>query len=315
VTPSSRTRARGCARAAAAFFVVAGVVAPAQAYVRSTTKADVPTAWATAEVALQLYVGNPPEFLDRATLVRAVTASAATWSKPAAPCTDLVLSVTEREEAEVNAEYDGVNRIGFRRDEWRKMPCDPAKELCAPYNALAIAITTVTSNTRTGEILDADMELNAVRNKFGDIALDGAKFGGVPNLQDLQNTMTHELGHLIGLDHNCYDPNANLRGVPKDDKGNAAPACATAGGVIPEATMFSRAGEREIKKRDLSEDDIRAVCEIYPVGYRGLPGANLSDKEGGCAFGRTAAQTPWTVGLLFALGFIGRAWIKARGGR
>src|SRR5205085_10533449 len=55
---------------------------------------------------------------------------------------------------------------------------------------------------------------------------------------DVQNTITHEAGHTIGLDH-TPDPNA---------------------------TMYATAPEGETSKRVLGTDDIQAICDIYPRG-------------------------------------------------
>lgn len=52
---------------------------------------------------------------------------------------------------------------------------------------------------------------------------------------DLQNTVTHELGHALGLDHS------------KD----------------PEATMYWTAAAGEVSKRDLADDDIEGLCTLY----------------------------------------------------
>ena len=52
-----------------------------------------------------------------------------------------------------------------------------------------------------------------------------------PDLTDLQNTMTHEFGHFIGLAHSCYrpakDPAFDVDGNPRplDDKGKPVVAC------------------------------------------------------------------------------------------
>ena len=55
---------------------------------------------------------------------------------------------------------------------------------------------------------------------------------------DIQNTLTHEIGHVIGLDH-----------APDED-----------------STMFASAPSGETTKRILDEGTQKALCEIYPRG-------------------------------------------------
>ena len=290
------------------------VAGPAHAYVRSTTKMLVPTAWNDPSINLLLYVGDPPDYLDRATIVKAVHAAAAAWSKPATACTDVQLNVSEVEESFITAAVDKVNRIGFRRGQWRKMPCDETKELCSPYASAAIAITTVTSATRTGEIIDADMEINTIDKKFVDVVTDGDGHLG-NDVHDLQNTVTHEFGHLIGLDHTCYNFLIPDKPIPKDNHGVDSPSCnMSLPPEIKNATMFAQAVVRETEKRSLEADDLLAVCEIYPVGYKGQRTMEEENPQG-CAMGGpgrragTDAGASWALlglGLGIALGLRGR---------
>jgi hypothetical protein len=299
--------------------VVAGLgllrAADAHAYVRSTTKEQIPTAWDDPNIPLLLYVGDAPAFLDRATIVTAVHAAAAAWGKTALSCTAILMSVTEVEEAVAPASIDKVNRIGFRRDEWKKWPCDPAKEMCAPYQTAAIAITTVTSSTKTGQIVDADMEINAVDKKFVDVVADGDMHAG-SDVHDLQNTVTHELGHLIGLDHTCWNQLPTGRPVPKDNHGVDSPNCgAGISKEIHDATMFAQAVSRETDKRSLEADDIQAVCDIYPVGYQGQHGSTDDERTRGCAVGGvtdSAAHAGDTGGAWAWLALAGCVGLGAR---
>jgi hypothetical protein len=112
-----------------------------------------------------------------------------------------------------------------------------------------LATTTTTSNSFTGQIYDADIEVNdspaADGSKFIFTALDGPVCTG-PNqtgciYYDVQNTITHEAGHSLGLDHS----------------------------LDPTATMYASAPQGETSKRTLHADDLQAICDIYPRSLDG----------------------------------------------
>ena len=274
----------------------------ADAYVQSTTSDGARTSWGRRDIDLLFYAADPPRILQREQMLDMARASAAAWSAPAVSCTDLSLRILELDAAVAQADFDRLNSIGFRRDEWRKIPCKPTeKEACLPYSGNAIAITIVTSNKSTGEILDADIEINAVTQRFSDVVSEGRPTGGALSVQDLQNTLTHEFGHLIGLDHNCYDPVPN--GIaPRDHNGESAPDCFNAPASITAATMFNSALPGETSKRDLAEDDLAALCDIY--------GPRTS--SGGCSMEGTARR-PQGFGAAFLLTFgLAVAAIRAR---
>jgi len=96
------------------------------------------------------------------------------------------------------------------------------------HSSSALAITCVTLNLDTGEILDADIELNSPAYDF---ALPGEASGS-----DLRTVLTHEVGHLLGLSHSqfggavmvdSYQPNVILSSLSDDD---IAGVCAIYGG-------------------------------------------------------------------------------------
>lgn len=91
-----------------------------------------------------------------------------------------------------------------------------------------LAKTTVTYDKDTGEILDADMELNQAFNELtiGDDAV----------VYDVASIVTHEIGHFIGLDH-----------TPD-----------------PYATMNAAYEEGTTELRTLEADDVAGACEAYP---------------------------------------------------
>jgi hypothetical protein len=286
---------------------VAAFPLSAAAYVRTTTETGAAMRWANPTVPVLVYLGAPPRSVTRDQVVNAVLAAAKTWSSSSLSCTGLSLVVSSTEEADGAAADDRINRITFRREQWRREPCRPDKpEDCTVYDRQALAITSVLAVRRTGEIVDSDMELNAVDKVWSDVAatLPGNRSGEV---FDLQNTLTHELGHLIGLDHNCTD--AATRGVPLNHLGQLAPACAQASAELQAATMFNQAGSGDIGKRDLSEDDMKAACDVYPTG-QGIVDLDSSDDDqgGGCsvprphALGGSRSRLSWVGPLLAGLG-------------
>jgi hypothetical protein len=106
--------------------------------------------------------------------------------------------------------------------EWASLP---------DHDPQALALTYLWFDKRNGEIADVDMELNARDGGFADCLVDTCSDGMV----DLQNTVTHEAGHLLGLGHSD----------------------------VPDSTMQVRtASASELDKRDLSDDDRDGYCAL-----------------------------------------------------
>ena len=128
--------------------------------------------------------------------------------------------------AEYNTDGPNVNVIAFVTD-WEERGFDPA-----PY-----AITTTWHNVRTGELLDVDILVNETRGTYGVCPVpEGCTDGTI----DLQNVLTHEIGHFFGLAHT----------QPEN-------AFATMSAINPPG---------EVSKRILRDDDIEGFCAIYPPG-------------------------------------------------
>ena len=62
--------------------------------------------------------------------------------------------------------------------------------------------------------------------------------------QDLQNALTHEMGHLIGLDHTCWSGPTSGMPDPLDNIGNPVPECNAASADVQATTMFPSASPR-----------------------------------------------------------------------
>jgi hypothetical protein len=232
------------------------VSAPAQAYVRTVTSTGAPMFWNRTVLSLEVYAGQPPDPLSPNDVIYAAREAAATWSRDRVGCTAVDVRVTSTLEASAPVQLDGINRITFRRDSWCKQP-RTADDSC--YDPLALAVTSVFARKSDGEIVDADVEINAVVFHWNDLV----RMPQVSdNLQDLQNTLTHELGHFLGLDHTCFLPGG--RADAHDDQGRPVPSCHDADDTIRATTMFAAVIPGDLDRRTLSDDDIRAVCDLYP---------------------------------------------------
>jgi predicted Zn-dependent protease len=105
-----------------------------------------------------------------------------------------------------------------------------------PYDRDVMAVTVVTVDAATHQIIDADIAINAVENRFSVLGAASTRGG---QFVDVQNTLTHELGHALGLQHDSQHP---------------------------ESVMFPMAYAGDIDKRALSADDLAALDVLYPFG-------------------------------------------------
>jgi hypothetical protein len=215
-----------------------------------------------------------------------IDASIATWNNDThtSSCSYMQVMQDPKKAAEVGK--DNTNVLKFRdtgcqscQGHWCRPAIGDDAERC--YNAAAAGITTATyvddnSSSRDGAIVDADIEINGV--DFA-ISVAGVTSSTIPCKAELQNTLTHELGHLHGLEHTCLAPGDPAR---TDNNGNPVPACG--GNTDPkiiDAVMFPFQDCGETKKEVLTPDDQNAICTIYPVAKD--PGTcNHVGAPGGC---------------------------------
>lgn len=119
----------------------------------------------------------------------------------------------------------------------------------------ALAITVITFDAHAKQILDADIVLNG-EHGFDFFEHDARNEG--MTTYDLQNVLTHEFGHLLGLGEELED---------------------TA------ATMYAFSQPGEIGKRDLEVIDQESIAELYsepldPAMQGGCGGAAIAGHDG-----------------------------------
>lgn len=111
-----------------------------------------------------------------------------------------------------------------------------------------LGLTTVVFNPQTGEIFGADMEINT--HDMEPIAFRDPVAG---QAYDFLSVVTHEAGHFLGIGHS-------------DKEG---------------ATMHSSYDRGQTFQRDLSPDDINAICTVYrPDGARSVLDGKVTQAPG-----------------------------------
>src|SRR5207253_2466481 len=123
--------------------------------------------------------GSPTLGLDYGAAESLVQAGFELWPNAYCGGTTPTIAIMNRgpltcDRREFNATGPNANAVLFRDSGWR-------------YDGSIIALTSVVFNSRTGEILGADMEINSGGYRLTPI--------------NLQYVVAHESGHFYGLDH------------------------------------------------------------------------------------------------------------------
>lgn len=188
-----------------------------------------PLAWASSCVTVAVHdLGSPRNGLSYDDVETVVQQAFAAWNDVSCPggkpsIQANVIGAVECGVSEYNSRVGNANIVLFREDEW-------------PYAgaANAIGLTTTRFDTKTGDLWDADIELNGV----GATLTVGDPIGG----DDLLSVLTHEAGHFLGLSHSV-DNAATMKSIYDPAR---------------DGTSF----------RSLAADDIAGICAIYPPDRR-----------------------------------------------
>ncbi|MFT5432956.1 MAG: hypothetical protein ACI9OJ_003660 [Myxococcota bacterium] len=141
--------------------------------------------------------------------------------------------------------------------EWVSDPAD------WPHGEHSIGNTTLTVDLVTGEVLDVDIELNAAHHTW---VLDAPGM----NEYDVRNALTHEIGHVLGLDHT----------------------------EVVDATIHQSVQWGETEDRSLHPDDVAGYCAVYGSSAPAWP---VVEDDSGASGTCSAAPIARSLTSLFLL--------------
>lgn len=237
----------------------------AQAYKRSTSSKGTELIWITFPIPYHIN-RDATANADKDATYTAIQTSFDTWQSQS--CTCLTFSYKGlRAESDIGYDQskpeENLNLVVFQTSSWS-------------HDRRAVAVTSTVFRTDNGVIVAFDMELNNLNYRFS--------LNGQSRTMDIQNTVTHEVGHVIGLDHSTNNA----------------------------ATMFAAGQPGETSKRNLAQDDINGLCTIYPT--TGCKNEAPPSVDGcGCQSQSPGSLGPFLSLLLFLLAFRLRRFLRPKG--
>jgi hypothetical protein len=305
----------------------------ASAYVRSyTLEGCHPVFWAQTCVHITVDSDGVRE-MPLAEVESTVQTSINSWQSKFGGSSFMKLTYLPAKGQRETVATDKLQVIKFRSSSWGRPATD--KVPAVTYDPSAAAITTVTYINKPtdaaadGRIIDADIELNAVNNYYYNADLP-APISGQRKPTDLWNTLTHEIGRLMGLEHTCKRAGDSMPSCTRDGNGNTVISCAIVEGqrttfpayqAIYDTTMYPTADPKETKKRLPKADDTSGIINTYPSAmdprvctvpesYSGTQAAAGCSMQGAGASARPAASS--TLAWLGALATLGLMLARRR---
>lgn len=193
--------------------------AEAEGYTLKRAESGALLHWRQEAVTISLHASMADRFPD-GEAEAALSAAIATWSEAGAGPELIFAGWTEKEPGHRRgAPSNGV----YLLDPW-------------PYEKNLLAVTVSSFDTRTGELLDADILVNGEEDICG---------RGDPSRYDLSTILAHELGHLLGLGEAEMNPSATM--YPRIARGDRRAVIASAADLEGIRALYQRAEIEEIE--------------------------------------------------------------------
>jgi uncharacterized protein (TIGR03382 family) len=223
----------------------------------------------------------------------AVSRSAQTWETQLQACGNLDLVESTQHSASRFVGYNqggqNENLVLFRLQLCSAVtsPGDPCLAAgtcgnvhdCWDHGSTVVALTTSSYVVSSGELLDGDVEINAASAVPTIVDSPPCQTGNISTscvANDVQNAVTHEFGHFLGLAHS----------------------------PDPSSTMYASEPLGETSKRMLDSGSKQFVCDVYPAGQtsKDCSSSGGNGTSSGCSSaGDPAALGPAILLLLLAV--------------
>jgi len=200
---------------------LAALAALVPAHVRLMNPSNGSSLYWTAPSAISIVIqSDGSDDIHDGSHMTAIRNAIAAWNAPNGSVTHLVENTSPAQQARTDWQSDSLHLVCFDEDDLSGY---------FPDGSGIVAITPVWFSG-SGSILDADVLFNGRAFQF--------TTAGAPGRYDVQDVATHELGHLLGLDHSPW-----------------------AG-----ATMYPFVDPTVLLHRSPSQDEVHGLRAMYPAG-------------------------------------------------